>query len=432
MNELFGGHGGARIKVVGVGGGGGNAVNTMIQSGMPGVDFIAANTDAQALAANLATVKIQLGAAITKGLGAGANPAVGRDSAVEDIDTLRELLSGADMVFVTAGMGGGTGTGGAPVIAQAARELGALTVGVVTKPFLFEGKRRMRQADEGIQSLKKVVDTLITIPNQRLLSVSGRNMPIMETFKKADDVLLQAVRGISDLITVHGLINLDFADVRTIMSEMGMAMMGAAVASGENRAVEAAQRAISSPLLDDISIQGARGVLINITGGIDLSLHEVNEAATLIQEEADEDANIIFGAVIDETMGDQLRITVIATGFGEDARAALPPQPMETFAPRQVAPPPPPAPVPVPEARRAPTPIAPAATASAPRPVGREYGPRRVVKMGLIVDDGENPVWHRRQRGEEQASEDATARGGSMVDDESEYDIPTFLRKQAD
>ncbi|HZR79712.1 MAG TPA: cell division protein FtsZ [Candidatus Binatia bacterium] len=435
MNDVLGGgHGGARIKVVGVGGGGGNAVNTMIQSGMPGVDFIAANTDAQALAANLATVKIQLGAAITKGLGAGANPSVGRDAAVEDIETLRELLAGADMVFVTAGMGGGTGTGGAPVIAQAARELGALTVGVVTKPFLFEGKRRMRQADDGIQALKKTVDTLITIPNQRLLSVSGRNMPIMETFKKADDVLLQAVRGISDLITVHGLINLDFADVRTIMSEMGMAMMGAAIASGENRAVEAAQRAISSPLLDDISIQGARGVLINITGGPDLSLHEVNEAATLIQEEADEDANIIFGAVIDDSMGDQLRITVIATGFGEDARASAP-IPLETFAPRHVAtsaaPPPPPAP----EVRRAPTPIAPAASAGASaRPVGREYGPRRVVKMGLIVDDGENPVWHRRQRGDE-AAEDAsaaTARGGSVVEDESEYDIPTFLRKQAD
>ncbi|MFM8410616.1 MAG: cell division protein FtsZ, partial [Alphaproteobacteria bacterium] len=228
MDQIGGGHGGARIKVVGVGGGGGNAVNTMIQSGMPGVDFIAANTDAQALAANLATVKLQIGTSITKGLGAGANPSVGRESAVEDGDTIRDLLAGSDMVFVTAGMGGGTGTGGAPVIAQVARELGALTVGVVTKPFLFEGKRRMLQAEQGIQELKRSVDTLITIPNQRLLSVSGRNMPIMETFKKADDVLLQAVRGISDLITVHGLINLDFADVRTIMSEMGMAMMGAA------------------------------------------------------------------------------------------------------------------------------------------------------------------------------------------------------------
>ena len=444
MIELTGGeHEGARIKVIGVGGGGGNAVNTMIQAGMPGVDFVVANTDAQALAANLATVKVQLGTGLTKGLGAGANPAVGRDAAHSDSDYLRDLLTGADMVFVTAGMGGGTGTGAAPVIAQVARELGALTVGVVTKPFLFEGKRRMRQAEEGIKELKKSVDTLITIPNQRLLSVSGRNMPIMETFKKADDVLLQAVRGISDLITVHGLINLDFADVRTIMSEMGMAMMGAALAEGENRAIEAAQRAISSPLLDDLSIQGARGVLINITGGADLTLHEVNEAATLIQEEADDDANIIFGAVIDESMGDAIRITVIATGFGEPERAQMQPQ-AETFVSHQHA-----APQTSAYDRRpmSPTPIS---SAPPPRSVMREPvrepmrepvrdngmrepvrdPARRVVKMGLIVDDGENPVWHRR-RGEEQ-NDDPTARGGSIVDDESEYDVPTFLRKQAD
>jgi cell division protein FtsZ len=437
MIELTGGeHEGARIKVVGVGGGGGNAVNTMIQAGMPGVDFIVANTDAQALAANLATVKVQLGTGLTKGLGAGANPAVGRDAAHSDVDYLRDLLTGADMVFVTAGMGGGTGTGGAPVIASVARELGALTVGVVTKPFLFEGKRRMRQAEDGIKELKKSVDTLITIPNQRLLSVSGRNMPIMETFKKADDVLLQAVRGISDLITVHGLINLDFADVRTIMSEMGMAMMGAAIAEGENRAIEAAQRAISSPLLDDLSIQGARGVLINITGGADLTLHEVNEAATLIQEEADDDANIIFGAVIDESMGDAIRITVIATGFGEPERATIQPQADPYVSHQQHAAPQQPSPS---EYRR-PLSAAPISSAPPPRsvlrdrepvrePAPRDGGPRRVVKMGLIVDDGENPVWHRR-RGEEQ--EDPTARGGSIVDDESEYDVPTFLRKQAD
>ncbi|MFM7140947.1 MAG: cell division protein FtsZ [Alphaproteobacteria bacterium] len=417
MDQIGGGHGGARIKVVGVGGGGGNAVNTMIQSGMPGVDFIAANTDAQALAANLATVKLQIGTSITKGLGAGANPSVGRESAVEDGDTIRDLLAGSDMVFVTAGMGGGTGTGGAPVIAQVARELGALTVGVVTKPFLFEGKRRMLQAEQGIQELKRSVDTLITIPNQRLLSVSGRNMPIMETFKKADDVLLQAVRGISDLITVHGLINLDFADVRTIMSEMGMAMMGAAVASGENRAIEAAQRAISSPLLDDISIQGARGVLINITGGSDLSLHEVNEAATLIQEEAHEEANIIFGAVLDESMGDQIRITVIATGFGEaDRLASTAPADLRSSALQQG------------DVRRGPVPIAQGVAA---RSLGREYGPRRVVRMGTNIDDGENPVWQRRDV-KESPEEEATAKGGSMVEDESEYDIPTFLRKQAD
>src|SRR5262245_20834673 len=313
---------GARIKVVGVGGGGGNAVNTMISAGLPGVEFIAANTDAQALRSNLSPIRVQLGEKITKGLGAGANPQVGRKAAEEDMERIREYLTGADMVFITAGMGGGTGTGGAPVVARLAKDLGALTVGVVTKPFLFEGKKRMRQAEEGMRELKDSVDTLIAIPNQRLLSIAGRNMPILETFKKADDVLLQAVRGISDLITVHGLINLDFADVRTIMSEMGMAMMGAALSAGENRAVEAAQHAISSPLLEDVSIKGARGVLINITGGPTLSLHEVNEAATLIQEEADDEANIIFGAVIDESMGDEVRITVIATGFGDRVDAA--------------------------------------------------------------------------------------------------------------
>ena len=320
MQELDGVQLGARIKVVGVGGGGGNAVNTMIAAGLQGVDFMTANTDAQALKANLASVKLQLGTAFTKGLGAGGNPDVGRKAATEDVERIREVLAGADMVFVTAGMGGGTGTGGAPVVARVARELGALTVGVVTKPFHFEGKKRGRQAEEGMRELKANVDTLIAIPNQRLLAVAGRNMSILETFKKADDVLLQAVRGISDLITVHGLINLDFNDVRTIMSEMGMALMGAAVASGEDRAVEAAQKAISSPLLEDVSIQGARGVLINITGGPDLTIHEVNEAATLIQEEADDEANIIFGAVIDESLHDQIRITVIATGFGEPRR----------------------------------------------------------------------------------------------------------------
>src|SRR5262245_26174621 len=324
MIEFVDASGAARIKVVGVGGGGGNAVNTMIAAGLPGVDFIATNTDAQALKANLAPVKLQLGEKLTRGLGAGGKPEMGRQAAEEDIERLKEHLASADMIFITAGMGGGTGTGAAPVIARVAKELGSLTVGVVTKPFQFEGKQRMKQAEGGMHELKSCVDTLIAIPNQRLLSVAGRNSSILETFKKADDILLQAVRGISDLITVHGLINLDFADVRTIMSEMGMAMMGAALAQGENRAVEAAQKAISSPLLEDVSIQGARGVLINITGGPDLSLHEVNEAATLIQEEADADANIIFGAVIDESMGDEVRITVIATGFGESAQSEKP------------------------------------------------------------------------------------------------------------
>ena len=308
---------GAQLRIIGIGGAGGNAINTMISGGLSGVDFIVANTDAQALRVNLAPTKIQLGSESTKGLGAGANPEIGRNATLETEDELRQHLVGADMVFVTAGMGGGTGTGGAPIVARLAKESGALTVGVVTKPFLFEGKRRMRQADEGIHELKENVDTLICIPNQRLLAVASRSQPLIEAFHKADEVLLQAVRGISDLIMVSGLINLDFADVRTIMAEMGMAIMGAAAASGESRAEEAARRAIASPLLEDISISGARGVLINVTGGRSLTLHEVNEAATLIQEEAAEDANIIFGAVIDETLEEELLITVIATGFGE-------------------------------------------------------------------------------------------------------------------
>jgi cell division protein FtsZ len=391
---------GARIKVVGVGGGGGNAVNTMISAGLPGVEFIAANTDAQALRSNLSPIKVQLGEKITKGLGAGANPQVGRKAAEEDMERIREHLTGADMVFITAGMGGGTGTGGAPVVARLAKELGALTVGVVTKPFLFEGKKRMKQAEEGMRELKDSVDTLIAIPNQRLLSIAGRNMPILETFKKADDVLLQAVRGISDLITVHGLINLDFADVRTIMSEMGMAMMGAAISAGENRAIEAAQHAISSPLLEDVSIKGARGVLINITGGPTLSLHEVNEAATLIQEEADDDANIIFGAVIDEHMGDEVRITVIATGFGSFDRAREPIRPVERETER-------------PDARRA----------GVVRELPKEGG-RRVVRLGMI-EDGDNPRFVPRSENEGEPAGD-----GGVAD--SQYDIPTFLRKQAD
>ncbi len=309
---------GAQLRIIGIGGAGGNAINTMISGGLSGVDFIVANTDAQALRVNLAPTKIQLGSELTKGLGAGANPEIGRNATLETEDELRQQLVGADMVFVTAGMGGGTGTGGAPIVARLAKESGALTVGVVTKPFLFEGKRRMRQADEGIHELKENVDTLICIPNQRLLAVASRSQPLIEAFHEADKVLLQAVRGISDLIMVSGLINLDFADVRTIMAEMGMAIMGAATASGENRAEEAARRAIASPLLEDISISGARGVLINVTGGRSFTLHEVNEAASLIQEEAAEDANIIFGAVIDETMEEELLITVIATGFGEE------------------------------------------------------------------------------------------------------------------
>ncbi|HUU50166.1 MAG TPA: cell division protein FtsZ [Nitrospinota bacterium] len=305
----------AKIKVIGVGGGGGNAVNTMIASRLEGVDFVIANTDMQALEASLATHKLQLGKEITKGLGAGANPEIGRKAALEDTDKIADIIGEADMVFITAGMGGGTGTGGAPIIAKIARDKGALAVAVVTKPFLFEGKKRALQAEDGIKELKESVDTLITIPNQRLLNVVGKQTSLRDAFRIADDILKQAVRGISDLITVPGLINLDFADVRTIMSEMGMALMGAGVARGESRAVEAAQRAVSSPLLEESSIEGARGVLINITGGNDLSLYEVNEAATIIYESAHEDAHIIFGSVLDESMGEEVRVTVIATGF---------------------------------------------------------------------------------------------------------------------
>jgi cell division protein FtsZ len=309
----------ARIRVIGVGGAGGNALDTMIRSGLGGCEFIVANTDAQALQHKLAPVKVQLGVGVTRGLGCGANPDRGRAAAMEDRDRLRSLLQGSDMVFVTAGMGGGTGTGAAPVIAEVARELGALTVGVVTKPFPFEGRHRLKHAERGLDELHRVVDTLITIPNQRLLALAGKDTPMMDSFRLADEVLLNAVRGISDLITVHGLINLDFADVRTIMNEMGLALMGTGVGVGENRAKDAAYAAISSPLLEDVSIDGARGVLINITGGPDMTLWEVNEASSLVQEAAHEDANIIFGAVIDDKApAGEIRVTVIATGLDGD------------------------------------------------------------------------------------------------------------------
>jgi cell division protein FtsZ len=314
-NEL-----GAKIKVIGVGGGGGNALNTMIGAGLSGVDFIAANTDCQALQNNKAPTKIQIGAQVTKGLGAGANPEIGRQAALENREQILAVLEGADMVFVTAGMGGGTGTGGAPVIADLARQVGALTVGVVTKPFVFEGKRRQKQAEGGLSELKGAVDTLITIPNQRLLQVANNKTTLLDTFKKADEVLLNAVQGISDLITIPGLINVDFADVRTIMSNMGVALMGTGCAAGEGRALAAAKQAVESPLLEDVTIDGATGILINITGGPDLTLFEVNEASSLIHEAAHEDANIIFGSVIDESMGDLIKITVIATGFAHDQK----------------------------------------------------------------------------------------------------------------
>jgi cell division protein FtsZ len=390
----------ARIKVIGIGGGGGNAVNTMIGAKLTGVDFMVANTDAQSLEKSQAAIRIQLGGMVTKGLGAGANPEIGRRAAMEDQDKIKEHLAGSDMIFITAGMGGGTGTGGAPVIARVAREVGALTVGVVTKPFIFEGKKRMRQSEEGIEELKANVDTLIVIPNQRLLSIAAKTTTMLEAFHKADDVLLQAVRGISDLIITPGLINLDFADVRTVMAEMGLALMGAASASGENRAVEAAQKAISSPLLEDISIQGARGVLINITGGPDLCLHEVNEAASMIQEVAHEDANIIFGAVIDENMTDDIRITVIATGFGETKEERKPVQvnatPMPTVAAKN----------------------------------------KKIVHLGTIVDDLDTPTWQRKKQGTEE-TETVTLNNSKFQfnktqDEDDIYDIPTFLRRQMD
>ena len=306
---------GADIRVIGVGGGGGNAVNTMIRSGIENVKFVAANTDMQALGMSLAPHKMQIGAKLTRGLGAGANPEVGRNAAVEDSARIAEMVQDADMLFITAGLGGGTGTGAAPVIANVAKELGILTVGVVTKPFPFEGQRRSRQADEGLRELRDSVDTLIVIPNQRLLTIVEKKTTLLEAFQMADDVLQQAVRGISDLITVPGLINLDFADVKTIMTRMGRAVMGTGVSNGENRAVEAAQRAISSPLLEEGSIEGAEGVLVNISGGPDLALQEVTESLNIIEKAADEQAQIIFGSVIREEQGDDVVITVIATGF---------------------------------------------------------------------------------------------------------------------
>ncbi len=308
---------GARIKVIGVGGGGGNAVNNMLRSGLSGVEFIAINTDAQDLKRSLAPKRFQLGAQLTKGLGAGANPEVGREAALEDRDRIAELIAGSDMVFVTAGMGGGTGTGAAPVVCEVARELGALTVGVVTRPFNFEGRTRRRQAELGMEAMMSHVDTLITIPNQRLLTMSTERTPFTEAFSMADDVLLQAVKGISDLINGFGVINVDFADVRTIMANKGLALMGVGIGSGQHRTVDAAQRAISSPLLDDVSISGATSVLINFAGSSSLTLYEVNEAAQMVAEETAEDENVIFGLMIDESLGENVRVSVVATGFTE-------------------------------------------------------------------------------------------------------------------
>jgi len=314
----------ARIKVVGVGGSGGNALNTMIQNGLDGVEFIAANTDAQALDRSLAPVKIQLGPELTRGLGAGGNPDVGRKAALEDVQRLSEVLAGADMVFVTAGMGGGTGTGAAPIISQVAQDQGALTVGVVTKPFLFEGRKRSKNAERGVQELIDCIDSIITIPNQRLMALGDDDITMLDAFARADDVLVQAVQGISDLIINAGMINVDFADVKTIMSSNGRALMGTGIAKGDRRALEAAEMAVNSPLLDEVSVQGATGILINFTAGPDIKLREINEAAGLVQQAAHEEAEIIFGVVTDSNLSDTVKVTVIATGFEKPGHAPIP------------------------------------------------------------------------------------------------------------
>ncbi len=407
----------AKIKVIGIGGGGGNAVNRMIDARMRGIEFVAANTDLQALRKCRAGTKQQLGQALTRGLGAGGDPEVGRKSALEDTERMLELLQGADMVFLTAGLGGGTGTGAAPIIASLAAEIGALTVAVVTKPFVFEGRRRMELAERGLEELRGAVDTLITIPNERLLNFVERGTPLSEAFRIADDVLRQAVQGISDLITVPGEVNVDFADVKSIMTGMGMALMGTGVAKGESRAQEAAQRAISSPLLEETSIVGAKGVLINISGGADLTLHEVAEAAQVIAEAVDPVANIISGMVIDEDLEEEMKVTVIATGFKQpagqpaaaEARAAMEDEPF--FTPRQQ-----PAPALEPE---------PFQTAEPARP-----GAPAAPQVEPITEEPEEIPFYRKVIAQTQ-NEDPNGYGPnwSNVDD---FDIPTVLRKQMD
>ena len=407
---------GARIKVIGVGGGGGNAINTMVAGRLEGVEFIAANTDVQALAANKASVKIQLGKAASRGLGAGANPDRGRDAALEARDAIADALAGADMVFVTAGMGGGTGTGGAPIVADVAKQSGALTVGVVTKPFLFEGNRRRKQAEQGLAELKAAVDTLIVIPNQRLISVAGENVCLADAFKRADEVLLNAVQGISDIITVHGLVNVDFADVRTIMCEQGMALMGTGRAGGDRRAVEAMQGAISSPLLEDVSLDGATGLLVNITGGPSLTLYEVNEAVTMAQTAADPEANIIFGSVIDERMGDEVKITVIATGFAQKETPIRLVQKAQIAIPI-AAPRPTPAPV-----VASPTPATVLSTAAHAAAAPVEVPRRETVK---VASGGPVPP---RPPAIPSRARPPMSGEGFKPGDEDQYDIPAFLR----
>jgi cell division protein FtsZ len=414
----------ATIKVVGVGGGGGNALNNMIASGLNGVEFVVANTDAQALEHNGAPIKVQLGVESTRGLGCGADPERGRGAALEVRERLRETFANTDMVFVTAGLGGGTGTGAAPIVAEIAREAGALTVGVVTKPFAFEGKVRMRNAERGLDELHRVVDTVITIPNQRLLALAGKNTAMKDAFALADEVLFNAVRGISDLITIHGLINLDFADVRTIMNEMGVALMGTGTASGDERATEAARAAISSPLLEDLSIDGAHGVLINITGGPDLTLFEVNQASTLIQEAAHEDVNIIFGAVIDDSMpAGEMRVTVIATGL-DDQRVRRGRDEFRQESPRdnvmRLHPQPEPASVSAP---------APAAQAT-PEPSPEERPDSRETLLRL--DGGNSSDGFVSPFEEDELDVPTFLRRGGHAETDEEAEEPAFLRRSAD
>jgi len=374
----------AKLIVVGVGGGGCNALNNMVDANVQGVEFIAVNTDVKSLSACRAPLKIQIGTKLTEGLGAGANPEVGKKSALEDIDKIRDHLKGAHMVFITCGLGGGTGTGASPVIAEIAKEVGALTVAIATKPFAFEGKNRMNQAENGVIQLKGHVDSLITIPNQRLLSIGGKHMTIMEAFLKADEVLLNAVRSISDLIVGSGHVVVDFADVKTIMTERGMAIMGIGEANGENRAREAAQKAISSPLLEDISIHGARGVLINVTGNTDMTLNEVSEASTLIQEQAHEEAKIIWGLVYNEAMDDAIRITVIATGFEEQVQT--------------------------------------------------DEDKNEIIAHGRLFDEENIPSFMKKKVAIDYKVDyrEIKAKSDSVDIDDDRYDIPTFLRKQAD
>ena len=398
----------AKIKVIGVGGAGGNAINNMIRSGLQGVKFIAANTDAQALEISQADTRIQLGDTITEGLGAGANPQIGRDAALEAAEQIRKALADSHMVFITAGLGGGTGTGATPVIAEICREMGALTVAVVSRPFSFEGKKRALIAEQGLAELKQVVDTAITIPNDRLRALASKKATLMEMFMKADEILLHAVKGITDLIIMPGLVNLDFADVRTTMSKAGMALMGIGIASGENRAIEAAEKAISHPLLEDISISGAKGVLMNITASSSMEFEEVAEASERIHKEVGDEAEIFWGTSVDESLGDEMRVTVIATGIGAEVEAL---RPVEREKERGKEP-----------ERKAAQPL---------RGKLRDVTPEDVARQGIV--DLDEPTFMRNRRTVGESSTGALHRGvGRMALDDSDLDVPTFLRRKAD